>query len=132
MIRENGGWDLFQMLEIKKFPCKDSNEARAEEERCRVELQAILNSIKAHSGTENKKDYDKQYHQEHANELREKSKQYRQKHADEIREKQRQYCQEHADEKHEYDKQYRQEHADELREKKRQYYQKQKKITSKP
>jgi hypothetical protein len=46
MIRENGGWNSFQMLEIKKFPCNDSNEARAEEERCRVELNANLNDRK--------------------------------------------------------------------------------------
>lgn len=47
MIRENGGWDSFQMLEIKKFPCNDANEARAEEERCRVELKATLNTYRA-------------------------------------------------------------------------------------
>jgi hypothetical protein len=49
MIRENGGWESFQMLEIKKNPCNDSNEARAEEERCRVELKATMNTRKAFS-----------------------------------------------------------------------------------
>ena len=27
MIRENGGWEMFRMIEIKKYPCKDKQEA---------------------------------------------------------------------------------------------------------
>ena len=30
-IRENGGWKNFIMVEIEKFPCKDSYEAAARE-----------------------------------------------------------------------------------------------------
>lgn len=119
MILENGGWDSFQMLEIKKYPCKDSNEARAEEERCRVELQANMNTNKAHSGTESIKQYNKQYYQEHT----EFHKLYYQEHTDELCKYRKQYYQEHADEIHEHNKQYYQQHADELREKSKQYYQ---------
>ena len=46
MIRENGGWDNWLMLEVKKFPCNDNNESRAEEERVRVELKATLNMVR--------------------------------------------------------------------------------------
>jgi hypothetical protein len=46
-IRNNGGWDNFNMLEIEKYPCADGNEARAREEQIRVELGAKLNSIRA-------------------------------------------------------------------------------------
>lgn len=31
MIRENGGWDNWTMVEIEKFPCNDRNEAAARE-----------------------------------------------------------------------------------------------------
>ncbi len=31
MIRENGGWDNWTMIEIEKFPCNDRNEAAARE-----------------------------------------------------------------------------------------------------
>ena len=31
-MRENGGFEMFKMLEVKKFPCNDLNEARAEED----------------------------------------------------------------------------------------------------
>ena len=42
-IRENGGeWD---MKPFKIFPCKNKLEMRIEEERCRVELNADLNTI---------------------------------------------------------------------------------------
>jgi len=27
MIRENGGWEMFRMIEIMKYPCKDKEEA---------------------------------------------------------------------------------------------------------
>ena len=30
-IRDNGGWDRFEMIEIEKYPCNDGNEARARE-----------------------------------------------------------------------------------------------------
>ena len=31
-IREKGGWDCFNMIEIENFPCYDGNEARARKE----------------------------------------------------------------------------------------------------
>ena len=41
-IRENGGeWD---MKPYKVFPCKNKMEMNIEEERCRIELNADLNS----------------------------------------------------------------------------------------
>ena len=36
MIRENGGWDMFKMLEVKKCPCNDSREACAEEDKISI------------------------------------------------------------------------------------------------
>ena len=44
MIRENGGWDMFKMIEVKKFPCADKNEAVAEEDRLMKEMKATMNS----------------------------------------------------------------------------------------
>jgi hypothetical protein len=46
-IRENGGWDCFNMVEIEKYPCNDGNEAKAREEYWRCYFNANLNSIKA-------------------------------------------------------------------------------------
>ena len=35
-IRENGGWNCFNMIEVEKYPCNDKREAEAREEywRC--------------------------------------------------------------------------------------------------
>jgi hypothetical protein len=83
MIRDNGGWESFQMLEIKKYPCNDSRESRAEEERCRVELKATMNTQKAFISKEEKKEcqdkYNRKYHEEHKERLNEQSKARREK-----------------------------------------------------
>ena len=31
MISDNGGWDMFRMIEIEKYPCKDKREAQRRE-----------------------------------------------------------------------------------------------------
>ena len=48
MIRDNGGWECFNMIEIKKYPCNDNNEARAEEDRIMLEMKSIMNSRRAY------------------------------------------------------------------------------------
>jgi len=103
MIRENGGFDKFQMLEIKKFPCLDGNECRAEEERCRIEIKANLNSRKAvFIGT--KEEYFKQYNLENAEKRKKYFKQYNLENA----EKKKEYRLENSEKKKEYNKKYRQ------------------------
>lgn len=47
VMRENGGWENWKMIEIEKFPCNDSNEATAREQYWINELKANLNMIKA-------------------------------------------------------------------------------------
>jgi hypothetical protein len=71
MIRENGSWDNWSMIEIEKFACKDENEARARERHWYEELQATMNSLCPilYAGEKNqyKKDYyiqNKDYHHE--------------------------------------------------------------------
>jgi hypothetical protein len=83
MIRENGGWEAFQMLEIKKFPCYDSNEARAEEERCRVELKSTMNMIRAFV-TETQQEYDKNLYEKNKIIVKSRSKNRYDEHRDEI------------------------------------------------
>jgi hypothetical protein len=43
-IRENGGWDNWDMIEIAKYECNDSTEARIKEQFHYKELKASLNS----------------------------------------------------------------------------------------
>lgn len=43
MIRCNGGWDNFKMIEVKKYPCNNSREAQAEEDKIMTEMKSIMN-----------------------------------------------------------------------------------------
>jgi hypothetical protein len=42
-IRQNGGWDNWEMLEVEKYPCNDGNELRARERVKYEELKANMN-----------------------------------------------------------------------------------------
>jgi len=118
MIRANGGWENWTMVEIEIYPCNSSTEARIREEYWRETLHAKLNSHRAYlseeARVERDKQYQTQYYQEHAEEIQAYQKQYCQKHADKIKAQKAQYRQEHADEIKIKKKQYKQEHAEEI------------------
>jgi hypothetical protein len=44
IIRENGGWNNWNMIEIEKYNCKDSTEARIKENEHYNQLKSTLNS----------------------------------------------------------------------------------------
>ena len=48
-IHENGGWEQFKMIEIKKFPCSDKNESDAEEFKCIQSMKSTLNYMLSYS-----------------------------------------------------------------------------------
>jgi len=98
-IRENGGWNEWNMIEIEKYPCNDKREAEAREEWWRCEFNANLNSKRAFRTEEQKK----QYYIDNAD----KMKQYRIDNAD----KMKQYYIDNADKI----KQYRIDNADKIK-----------------
>ena len=51
-IRENGGWDNWEMINIETLSCRDSLEAKAIERRYVEELKASLNIIRPSSTKE--------------------------------------------------------------------------------
>ena len=111
MIRENGGWDMFTMVLVKKYPCNDYLEAHAEEERIRRELNANMNSIRCFRTEEDIKEDHKI-----------SSKQYRETHKEQVKERSKQYCETHKEQVKEKWKQYRETHKEEIKENKKQYY----------
>ena len=117
MIRENGGWDMFTMVLVKKYPCNDHLEARQEEERIRRELNANMNSIRCFRTEEDIKEDHKQYRETHKEEIKENKKQYCETHKEEIKEKWKQYRETHKEEINEYSKQYYETHKEEIKEK---------------
>ena len=68
-IRENGGWDKWQMILVEKYPCDIVHEAKARERYWITELKASLNvdtptrTIKEYR--EDNKEYIKQWFKNH-------------------------------------------------------------------
>jgi hypothetical protein len=108
MIRANGGWSNWTMIEIEKYPCNDGNEARARERyhfeflnasmnmqvpsRSRKEYKIInkeLISIKNKNYRENNKDKEQQYRDNNKERKKEYDKQYRENNKDKINEQRR-------------------------------------------
>lgn len=91
-IRENGGWDNWDMIEIEKFPCLDVNEAHKQERYWIETLNAELNKIiptRTYEEWEKDKEYYKNYHKEHTEQIKEKNKLWREKNKDEFNRKRR-------------------------------------------
>jgi len=85
-IRENGGWNQWNMIEIEKYQCNDKREAEAKEEYWRTHFNAILNSKACSSLTDNKTEYGKIYRETNKEEIAENGKIYRQDNKEEIAE----------------------------------------------
>ena len=47
MIRENGGWENWNMIKICDYPCNNKREAELKEDEYMTELKASLNMIRA-------------------------------------------------------------------------------------
>jgi len=90
-IRENGGWDNWEMIEIKKYPCKDKREAEAEERRLYEELNSNLNSQRPFTTNDEKKNYcknyDKNYYEKNKDTIKEQNKENYEKNKEQIKEK---------------------------------------------
>jgi hypothetical protein len=45
MMRENGGWEMFRMVKIEKYPCNSRQEAERREAKVIQELRASMNTM---------------------------------------------------------------------------------------
>jgi hypothetical protein len=96
-IRENGGWDNFKMLEIEEYPCENSKQSRKREQYWIDFYKSNLNTCKAFVA-ETKKEYNKQYQFEHAEEIKQQTKQYRVENAEQIKQQKAKDYQLHKEE----------------------------------
>lgn len=92
MIRENGGFENWSMLEIEKYPCTDSNEARTRQRYWLEELNAKLNMINPIRTKEDERKSEKIYRDNNPEVVKRKLVKYRQNNKCKI--------QEQASEKH--------------------------------
>jgi len=82
IIRENGGWDNWEMIEIEKYPCNDSNEA-GKRERYWYELNHATLNVLCPGRT------NAEYWELHREELYAKHREYYQENKDKIKERKR-------------------------------------------
>ena len=70
MIRDNGGWSEWSMIEIEKYPCADSNECRKRERELMEQYNCNLNTRKPYITLEENKQYQCDWKANHKNETR--------------------------------------------------------------
>ena len=94
-IRDNGGWEEWNMIEVEKFPCNDKREAEAREEYWRCHFNSQLNTKRAYRTVEQRKQYDidyqKQFYLDNKGKKLEYQKTYRETHKDKYLEYQKSY-----------------------------------------
>ena len=126
IIRDNGGWDNWEMVEVEKYPCNDGNEARARERYYYESLQPTMNTALPIKTNDDEKEYQtkyketnkeriskqrKQFREDNKEKLKEIKKKYYEENKEVILERSKDYCKEyiknHKDERNEYRKQWR-------------------------
>jgi len=85
MIRENGGFEMFKMIEVEKYPCNDKREAMRREDEVMKEFKANMNAIRSHTTAEEKKVNNIEYKMNNRVKLIEKQREYIEKNKDIIK-----------------------------------------------
>jgi len=112
IIRENGGWDNWNMVLVEEFPCNNRQEACKREREVYEELDAKMNMVRPYLTQEDLKEYHKEYGKQY-------KKQYNQDHKEYNKQYSKQYREEHKKQISEYSKQYWEYHKKEITEKKK-------------
>lgn len=149
IIRENGGWDNWEMSIIENFPCKNVDEAKNRE---RHWIENESSNMNVTIPNRSHKEYSKIYRIIHKEEISQKAKEYRENNKDNIKlyleankekislqkqdwyeenkeiilDKAKQNYEENKEKKLEYQKQYAEEHKDHIAEKQKEYREKNK------
>ena len=96
-IRDNGGWEEWNMIEVEKFPCNDKREAEAREEYWRCHFNAQLNTRRPYITVEERKEQIKEYKEHNKGKLLEQQKEYRENDKDKLLEQQKEYRENNKD-----------------------------------
>ncbi len=110
-IRENGGWDEWEMIELEKFNGKTKVEARIREQELIKEHNATLNMLSAYITEEERKATKKaiteKFREENKEYLKEQTKKYKEEHKEVIAQQMKKYRQENKDAIYQKTKEYR-------------------------
>ena len=134
MMRDNGGWEMFRMIEIEKYPCNDRREADKRECEVMKELRSNMNMIFSYVSEEDKRNYIEShkeerkinnciYREKNVDFIKKKKKEYQELNKDRIFEKKKHYRELNKDKIKDKKKDYHERNIEKIHEKKRQYYQ---------
>lgn len=123
IIRENGGWENWTMLQIEEYPCDTLLEARLRERYWYELLNADLNEV---CPQRTKQESDKIYQTNNKSQIREQRKQYRENNKEIIKERKRKFHYANQDKLLEKAKQYRENNKESVAKTKREWYEKHK------
>jgi hypothetical protein len=124
MIRENGGWENWNMIKICDYPCENKREAELEEDRYMTELKSNMNSNRAsrthkqyyEDNKEKIQEYKKDYYEDNKEKIQDKMKEYRESNKEKIQDKMKEYYESNKEKIQEYKKDYYETHKDMIRE----------------
>jgi hypothetical protein len=114
MIRLNGGWEMFVMIEVEKYPCNDKREAEKRENEVMKESKASMNMIKSYITAEEKLEQHRQYNKDN----KEKIKQYNK----DNKEKMKQYYEKNKDKFKQYKNEYAEKNKENIAKREKEYY----------
>ena len=97
MIRENGGWDNWSMIQIEEYPCNNNNEAFARERYWLETLNAKLNIFNPIRTKLDVQEYGKQYRIDNYDEVLKRKQNYRENNKEKINEKSKLYREQNID-----------------------------------
>ena len=131
-IRENGGWENWNMVLIEYYPCETELELGRRENYWIYELQASLNcrtppmygTVKEYYEAHKEEilEYQKQYNEANKERIAERKKEYAEANKEHIAERKKEYAEANKEHIDEYQKQYREANKEELKEYIKEYY----------
>jgi hypothetical protein len=125
LIRDNGGWDMFDMIQLEEFPCLNKREAEKRENDVMHELKASMNSIRSFISDEQKKEekhiYNNTYRIENSERLKKKDLDYYYNNKDNCLQKRQEYYTKNKSKLLEQFKIYRETNKDKMAEYQKEY-----------
>jgi hypothetical protein len=119
-IRQNGGWNEWEIIEIEKFNNKTNLEARIREQELIIEHKANLNTLNAYITEDeraaNKKEIIQKYREENKELLKEQTKKYKEDHKEIITEQMKKYREENKEKIKEKSKEYKEKNIEKIKE----------------
>jgi len=107
MIRQNGGWEMFKMIEVEKYPCNDRREAGRRENEVMKELKSSMNMRNSFLTQDEKQEYNKEYNTNYYENNKHKIQEYYELHKEKVKEQVKEYKKNNKLKIQERDKDYR-------------------------